>query len=147
MNENNKEREYVCKFCGKVFKTKVAKTMHEIWCVDNPDKTKANEIRKKFQGKNNPMHDVHRYGENAPMHDVHRYGKSAPNFGNRNEDTPVWNDWIYQRIHKTIKRLKTKPENCETCRKKTKRLECSYNSPHWNKQPLYYSINPKNYVF
>lgn len=199
MIENNKEKKFVCRFNEKhVLKSKNGKTVHEIWCPDNPNKEQANNIRKKFQGErskgeNAPMYGKHQteetkqlirekclkyyeqhpgcnLGENAPMYGKYQteetkqlmrekrlkyikehpgcnLGENAPNFGNRNENTLVWNDWIYNTLHYTIRRLKLKQKKCEICNKKTTKLYCSYNFPHWNANPLYYSLNIDHYTW
>lgn len=192
MSENNKAKKFICKYCNRDdFKNNSAKSIHEIWCADNPDKTQANIIRKKHvkkmlkyykehpgirAGKNNPFYNKHQTEEvkrrmrerNLKYYEEHpeakqklsekriRYLKenpeanrreNNPNFGNLKETTLVWNDWTYTTLHNTVKRLKTKPEKCEICRKKTQKLHCSYDFFHQECNPLFYSLNPKNYVF
>lgn len=108
---------------------------------------KCPEHSKRMSGKNNPMHEKNRSEKVKKSQSEKNRGDKNPNFGNRNTNTLVWNNWTYQRIHYTIKTLKIKPECCKICGKKTKILYCSYNLPHFKRNPLYYSLNPAYYTY
>lgn len=48
------EQEYKCKYCGKLYKSKLSKSTHESFCKNNPN-------RRDLSGKNNP-----RFGKTPP---------------------------------------------------------------------------------
>lgn len=87
------EQEYKCKFCGKLYKTKLSKSCHEHMCKQNPN-------GRNVSGKNNP-----------------HYGKIP--YNKLSEDAPFRcrNGDLIDKSRKEIKEYKATHCVCEICGK------------------------------
>ena len=90
------EQTFKCKYCGKEYLSKLAKSCHEHFCKNNPN-------RRDISGKNNP-----------------RFGKSPPNKRSIDEKYKCYNGDI---LDKTTAEINTYKENCMYCEICGKKLD------------------------
>lgn len=85
--------EFKCKYCEKVFKTKLSRGCHQGTCKNNPN-------RRDMSGKNNP-----------------HYGKEPPNKISENAPFKCRNGDLIDKSRKEIKEYKETHFVCEICGK------------------------------